>query len=177
MKNASLFGFITALAGAFLVLVMYFLGFYSDPAKISLSSWISSPIGLAIVVTCMVLGVKARRAEIPASDGFGFGRAWWSGMSISIVSAILTSIFNYCFYAFIDPGLNDLLMQVGESKLEAKGMSSDQIEKLQALNKVFMTPPIEALSTLILGVIVGCIIALIVAAFLKQPDPAAPPVL
>lgn len=177
MKTYALYGFISALAGAFLVIILYLLGFYSDPDKVSLAGWISGPLGIAIGVTCLVLGVKARRAEIPSSEDFGYGRAWKSGMAISTISAFLSSIFTYFFYGFIDPGLNALLMQISASKMEARGMSSDQIEKIQALNAKVMVPPVEGLFALILGLFAGCIIALIVAAFLKRPDPDAPPVL
>src|ERR1019366_1394786 len=40
MKTCSLYGFLSALAGALLLLALYFLGFHSDPAKLSAAKWI-----------------------------------------------------------------------------------------------------------------------------------------
>jgi hypothetical protein len=69
MKTCSLYGFISALAGALLALALYFTGFHSDPAKLPAAKAIGLCAGLAIVITCLVLGVKARRAEIPEDRG------------------------------------------------------------------------------------------------------------
>ena len=61
MKTYLLYGFISSLAGAFLTLILYFAGFHSDPAKLAMAGWIGGLVGLAIVITCITLGVKARR--------------------------------------------------------------------------------------------------------------------
>jgi hypothetical protein len=172
MKTCALFGFISALAGAFLNLILYFSGFQSDPAKLAAATWIGGVGGLAIGVTCIVLGVKARRAEVPANTGFGYGRALGAGATISLVASFLSSIFTYAYYTFINPGFIDIVIQDKMTKLEASGASSDKLEKAEAGMRMFMGPIPQALGGLIVGFIVGVIISMVVAAVLKRPDPA-----
>jgi hypothetical protein len=176
MKTCALYGFFAALAGAFLNLILFFAGFHSDPAKLAAAGAIGAIGGLAIGVTCTVLGVKARRAELPVTEEFGYGRALGAGFQVALVASFLTSIFTYCYYSFINPAFIDIMVQDKLAKLEAKGMSSDQLEKAQAGMKIIMGPVPQAVIGLIAGLIFGLIIALIVAAFLKRPaQPAVPP--
>jgi uncharacterized protein DUF4199 len=172
MKTCALYGFFAALAGAFLNLILFFTGFHSDPAKLAAAGVIGIIAGLAIGITCTVLGVKARRAEVPATEEFGYGKALGAGFMVSLVAAFLTSIFTYCYYAFINPAFIDIVVQDKIAKLEAKGMSSDQLEKAQAGMRMFMGPVPQAIFGFIGGLIFGLIIALIVAAFLKRPAQA-----
>jgi hypothetical protein len=177
MKTSALYGFVSALSGAFLVMILYFTGMHSDPAKLVLAGWIGGLCGLGIGVTCIVLGVKARRAETPADKAFGYGQAFWAGTQIAAVSAVLSSIFTYCYYAFINPGFLDVMVQDKMAKLEASGLSSDQLEKSEAGIRMFTSPVLQAVFGLIGGVIVGVIIALIVAAVVKKRVPVGPPAL
>jgi hypothetical protein len=171
MKTCALYGFISALSGAFLILILFFAGFHSDPAKLTAATWIGGVCGLAIGVTCMVLGVKARRAETPAGEGFSYGRALGTGFMISVFSSILSAIFTYSYYAFINPGFVDIVVQDKMAKLAATGVSSDKLEKTEAGMRMFMGPVPQAVSAIIGGVVGGLIIALIVAAVMKRPAP------
>jgi predicted DNA repair protein MutK len=171
MKTCAMYGFISALSGAFLVLILFFTGFHSDPAKLTAATWIGGVCGLGIGITCMVLGVKARRAEVPASEGFSYGRALGTGFLISVFSSVLSAIFTFAYYKFINPGFVDIVVQDKMAKLEASGMSSDKLEKTEAGMRMFMGPIPQAVSAIIGGLIFGLIIALIVAAVLKRPAP------
>jgi hypothetical protein len=176
MKTPALYGFFSALAGAFLNLILFFTGFHSDPAKLGTATLIGGIGGLAISVTCIVLGVKARRDEVPANEEFGYGRALGAGFQVGLVASFLSAIFTYCYYAFINPAFVDIVVQDKIAKLEAKGMPSDQLEKAQAGMRMFMGPVPQAVVVVIAGTILGLIIALIVAAVLKRPaQPAGPP--
>jgi hypothetical protein len=175
MKTCALYGFISALAGAFLVLILYFLGFHSDPAKLGAAQAIGTIAGLAVVIVIIALGVKARREEVPAGEEFGYGATLGAGVLISLVSAVLSAIFTYAYHAFINPGFSNILIQDAVAKMEAKGISGDQLDKIESFDRVIFSPPAMAAIALIMGFIIGVIISLIVAAFLKRPAPAQPP--
>ncbi len=175
MKTSALYGFIWALAGAFLTLILYFTGFHSDVAKLATAGWIGGIAGLGIAVTCMVVGVKARRAELPAEADFGYGAALWTGVLISIVASLLSSLFSYIYWAFINPGFADIVVQNQVSKLEAGGMTGDKLDKAEAMTRVMASPVPQSIIALIMGVLVGTIIALIIAGFLKKPSSDTPP--
>jgi hypothetical protein len=175
MKTCSLYGFIWALAGAFLTLILYFTGFHSDPAKLSAAGWIGGLAGLGIAITCMSIGVKARRSEIPPEADFGYGAALWAGMLISIVASLLSSIFGYVYWSLINPAFADVVVQDQVAKLEARGVSGDKLEKAEAMTRTMAAPVPQAVIALIVGVLFGLVIALIVAAVLKRPSPNTPP--
>lgn len=174
MKNCFLYGFISALAGAFLYLVMFFAGLHSDVAKLPIANWVGGLGGLAIGISTLMLGMKARRAEIPPAEDFGYGSALWVGTRIAFISAFLSAIFVYCYNAFINPGFSDLMMQAQAANMEAKGVSSDQIEKIQQMSGWVFKPVPAAIIALIIGAIFGVILSLIIAAFMKRTAPAAP---
>jgi hypothetical protein len=171
MKTCALYGFISALAGAFLVLALYFLGLHSDPAKLGTAKIVGSIGGLAIGIVITTLGVKARRAEVPADEPFGYGSAFGTGVLISIFASILSAIFSYAYYAFINPAFSEVMLQDANEKLEAKGISGSQLDKIESFNRMMFSPVPEALIALIFGFIFGVIISLVVAAFLKRPEP------
>jgi hypothetical protein len=175
MKTCSLYGFIWALAGALLALALYFLGFHSDLAKLAAAKWIGGVGGLTIAVVVMVLGIKARSAEIPVTQKFGYGGALLAGVQISIVASILNAAFAYIYYAFINPGFSELLLQDAMDKVQAKGVSGPQLDQVEKVTRFMMSPGMQVVTTLIAGFIFGFIIALILAAFLKRPEPAVPP--
>jgi magnesium-transporting ATPase (P-type) len=175
MKTCALYGFISALAGAFLVLILYFAGFHSDPAKLGAAQAIGTIAGLAIVIVVIALGVKARREEVPAEEEFGYGATLWAGMLISLVAAILSAIFTYAYHAFINPGFSEILIQDAMTKMEAKGVSGAQLDKIESFDRIIFSPAAMAAIALIMGFIIGVIISLVVAAFLKRPAPAQPP--
>jgi hypothetical protein len=175
MKTCSLYGFIMAVALAVLTLVLYFLGFHSDPAKLATAKWVGGLGGLVIGVSVTAIGIKARRAEVPEAEPFGYGSALGAGVLISLVANILGAVFNYVYIAFINTGYSDVLMQEQMDKLQAKGLSGAQLDQAEKVTRIFMSPVPMAIMGLIFGFIFGVIISLILAAFLKRPAPAGPP--
>jgi hypothetical protein len=175
MKTCALYGFISALGGAFLTLILFFAGFHSDPAKLAAATWVGGLGGLGIAITCLALGIKARRQEVPANQEFGYGAALGAGFLISVVSSLLSAIFTYVYYSFINPAFIDIILQDKMAKLEASGVSGDRLDKAEAGMKMFMGPIPQAVSVVIGGIIIGVLISLIVAAILKRPTPPKVP--
>jgi ABC-type antimicrobial peptide transport system permease subunit len=98
-----------------------------------------------------------------------------AGVLISLVASVLSAIFTYCYHAFINPGFSDVLIQDALAKMEAKGVSGAQLDKIESFDRILFSPPAMAAIALIFGFIFGVIISLIVAAFVKRPSPAQPP--
>jgi hypothetical protein len=174
MKTCSLYGFISALAGALLGLALYFLGFHSDPAKLATAQLIGTCTGLVIIIACIVLGTKARRAEVPQDQGFGYGAALLAGTQISIVSALLSGIFNYAYLAFINPGFAEILLQDKMDKLQAKGVSGADLDRAESMTRTMLHPVPAAIFGLIYLFIIGFLVALVVAAFMRRPANPGP---
>ena len=178
MKTPLIYGLYMALAGLVLNLGLYFAGFHSEVEKLATAQTISTIGNLILGVGLLVLGVKARRAEIPLTEDFGYGRALWAGVQISFFACIFGVITNFLYMGVINRGLKELMVQAQIAKWEALGMSSDKIEGAEKMMRMMMNPALQAVFGIIFGMIICTIISLIVAAFLKRPtqDNLTPPV-
>lgn len=178
MKTPLIYGLYMALAGLLLSLVLYFTGFHSEVEKLGTAQTISSIGGFVLGTTFLVLGIKARRAEIPVTEDFGYGRALWAGVQISFFGCIFSVICNFLYMGILNRGLKELMVQAQIAKWEALGMSSDRIEQAEKMMRTMMNPALQAVFGLIFGMIICTVISLVLAAFLKRPaaDNLTPPV-
>jgi Kef-type K+ transport system membrane component KefB len=175
MKTYLVYGFAMALAGALLMLALFFLGFHSDPTKAEPAQWIGMLLGLTISATCIVLGTKARRAELPANEPFGYGSALAAGVMITLVASLFGIATNYLYFQVINPGFEDVIIQAEIAKMEDKGMSAQQVEAAENLLRKIMSPVFQAVWGFVIGMIMGTVISLISAAFLKREAHYQPP--
>ena len=168
MKTYLTYGFAMAFGGALVVFAMFFLGMHDSPAKFDTAQWIQTCLGLAIGITCIVLGTKARRAELPATEPFTYGSALGAGVMITLFAALIGLFTNYLYGAVINPHFTDVMLQSQADKLAAKGVPADKIEQIQKMTAVMMKPPVMAAVGFVSGMIAGTIMSLISAAFLKR---------
>jgi MFS family permease len=169
MKTYLVYGFGMTLASSVLTLALYFLGYHSDAAKLGSAQWIITAGSFAICIVGIVLGTKARRAELPAHENFTYGRALGAGVMITLFAALLGVVTNYLYFAVINPGLTDLIVQVQVEKLEAKGVASAQIEQVEKIVRAMSRPPIQAAFGFLGGMFFGTVISLVTSAFLQRP--------
>jgi len=169
MKIYLTYGFYMALGGALLVLMLFFLGLHSDPAKLDLAQWVQGIVGLGISIACIVLGTKARRAEVPLTEEFSYGSALGAGVMIVLFAALFGMGTSYLYSTVINPHFAEVIQQSQADKLEAKGVPADKIEQIQKMTATMMKPAVQAVFGFIAGMVFGTIISLITAAFLKRP--------
>jgi hypothetical protein len=179
MKTYLIYGFAMALAGAVLAVVLYLVGLHSDPAKLVTAQIVGAAGGLVIGAICITLGTKARRAEIPPTQDFGYGRALGAGMMIALFASLFGIATTLLYATVINPGFRDVIVQAQIEKFEAKGMSAAQIEAAEKMVRKMMSPAIQAGSGFFGGMVLGTLISLVTAAVLKRPAVAesfdAPP--
>jgi hypothetical protein len=169
MKTYLTYGVSMSLASALLTLILFFLGFHSDPAKLGTSQWISSLGLLAISVTCLSLGMKARRAEVPLTEEYGYGSALFVGFMISLFAGFCSIVTNYLYFNVINPGFTDIIVQAQLDKMEAKGLSGAQLEQAEKGIRMFMNPIFSGCFVFLSVLFWGTLISLVAAAFLKRP--------
>ena len=92
MKTCSLYGFLLAVASAIVTLALYFLGYHSDPAKVGTGQLIGGLVILTASLIITALGIKARRAEVPESEPFGYGRALGAGVLVGVLAGVLAGL-------------------------------------------------------------------------------------
>jgi hypothetical protein len=169
MKTYLTYGFAMALGGALISFAMFFLGLHDTPSKLDMAQWIQMGGGAALGVTCIVLGTKARRAEVPAHENFGYGSALASGVMITLFAALMGLVTNYLYTSVINPNFVEVMLQSQAEKLESKGVPADRIEQIQKMSATMMKPAVMAVFGFISGMLFGTVISLVSAAFLKRP--------
>ncbi|HZZ18603.1 MAG TPA: DUF4199 domain-containing protein [Opitutaceae bacterium] len=168
MKTYALYGFISSLAGAFIVLILYFTGLHSDIAKLPTAQWVGGLLGLAAVVTCLILGIKARREEVPLDEDFGFGKSFFAAFMISTISTLLNTVFNYIYNVYINPGFTDIMLQDRLNKIEASGASGAKMDQAEAMTRTMFHPVPQAIFYVIFGMVLAVVLSLIMAGFFTR---------
>lgn len=111
MKNSLIYGSLLALAAFLLVLVLFICGLHSDASRLGLAQGIGSVGGLAIGITFLILGIRARRRAVPAGEGFSYGQAFGAGFGVQLVASLLGIVTTYLYAAVINPNFTEVLLQ------------------------------------------------------------------
>ncbi len=168
MKTCLFYGVMMAIANFAFTLILFLLGLHTDASKVAEAQWVGLLGTLAITVTAIILGTRARRAELPAEAGFAYGKALGAGVAITLVSAAVGIVTNYLYVAVINPQFNELLLQNKLDKLSAQGISDAQMAQVERISRMFMTPAVEAISSFIAAFFLGLLISLVTSAILKR---------
>lgn len=174
MKTYLTYGFAAAFANLLLAVLLFFVGLHSDPAKLGTAQMIGFVGSVLIYAVLITLGTKARRADTPASEPFGYGRALGAGVMIALFAAVFGAIGHWLYMTVINPGFVDTMMQAQVAQWEAMGMSGEQIENAESITRKFMHPAVQAGFALVFSFIFGTVVALVTSAFLKRSE--VPPI-
>ena len=93
----------------------------------------------------------------------GFGLGWKSG--------IITGVYYYVYYKFLNPGFMENMLVLQEMKLEEQGLSQKEIDQAMQFAEIFSSPGIFAVGSLIGSVFFIFILSLISSAILKKENP------
>jgi hypothetical protein len=97
-----------------------------------------------------------------------YGQSVGAGVIIFLYYAIISAIFTYILYKFIDTGLTAKLLSFSEDTMVKRGMSQQVIDAGMAMNKKLYVPGIMALMAILLIMIEGTIISLIISIFTRK---------
>ena len=168
MKTTFKFGLGIGIAGAVLNLILFFAGFHDTPEKMQTSQWIGGILGLSISVGGVLLAMRARRAETPLDEDFGYGRALGTGTLTVLWSSLVGSVLQALYIGVINPNFQEIMVEGQIAKMEAQGVPSEQIDAAEKIMTMMGGPIPQALTVLIGGFIFGFIISLIVAIFVRR---------
>jgi len=137
---------------------------------LTFKTWIIWP---SLLLSIIVLYFLLRSYRDHYNNGFiSYGKSVGAGVIISIYAAIITAIYIYVLYAFIDPGLMDKSLAMAEEKLIAKGLPEEAVDQALAMQAKMMKPWFTALMGIINSVFYGLILSLIVSLFvMKKGNP------
>ncbi|HCC70041.1 MAG TPA: hypothetical protein DEQ09_02665 [Bacteroidales bacterium] len=152
-------GIILGLLGIIWTLTMWFLDLTTNKAL----GWIF----FIVLIIGLFIGIKTYRDKY--LNGFiTYGKSLGAGVIIMLYYSIISAIFTYILYKFIDPNLTDKLLAVTEEQLFERGMAEGIIEKSMQIQKKIMTPLVLSLGGIVNGVFIGTIFSLIISLFTKK---------
>ncbi len=127
-------------------------------------------LSMAVLIAGIAMAMRSFKEQ---NAGFmSYGQGLSVGMMVSALVGLLSGVFIYVYTTMVDPAVITRIMEKGRADLEAKGTMSDaQIDQAMAWSAKFTTGPMMFLFSIIFTLILGLIISLIAAAFVKNPKP------
>jgi hypothetical protein len=124
-------------------------------------------IALLIQIVILLIFMKAFRNNF--NHGFiSYGKALTSGIIISLLTAIIYAIFIYFLYSMIDKDLvNRQLAQI-EEIYHKKNLPQTSIDAALKIQAKFLQPTFYAITRLFSKLLMGIILSLFIAIFIKK---------
>jgi len=124
---------------------------------------------MVVLVVGIILAMRHFKVQ---NGGFmSYGQGLGVGVTAASVVGVLSAAFTYVYTTFVDPELMTRMMDKARADMEAKGMPDAQIEQAMAFSAKFTTGPIMLIFVVLGYIIIGLLISLIAAAFVKNPKP------
>lgn len=167
MSTKFIYALILTIGGALLNLLMFFTGFQTE--KLATGRYFQW-LGFVIMFTVLWLGIKAVREETP-EKGLSYRRGVGTGVLISLYSGLMSSVYSFIHFKFVNTEFADYQLALIRTKWEAAGMGEAQMDQAEKMTRAMMGPVTQAIMTPVVVVVFGLICSLITAAFLKRPAP------
>jgi len=102
-----------------------------------------------------------------------YGKAFTSNFLIGLIGGIISAIYTYCLFKYIDPNLMDTVRQTAIEAAMQKNPNVTQEQMEQGMNKMsfFMSPLFFGIAGLFGNAFFSAILALIVSIFHKKEKP------
>lgn len=158
-RTALKWGAILGLVLMAITLIMYLTDQSTNP--------LFSGLTLGAVVALLVLAMRDYRTlnggYMTYSEGLGIGAL------LSAVAGLLSSAFSTFYNVVIDPTVQQRAMEQAREKMEAQGnMSDESIEQAMEWSQKLQSPGFTFIAGVFGTVIVGFLLSLIVAAFIRR---------
>ena len=141
-------------------LVVYALGNHLQP------HWSVSVIFFVVLNGFIVMGMKQFKSS---NGGFmSWGEAVKIGVGLTMISAVIVTIYNQIFMNFIEPDLMQQMSALQEQQWIDAGLSSDQIENSKKMMEKFQGPVISSAVGLVASAFFGFIVSAIAGAVMKE---------
>ncbi len=140
-----------------------------DPADASsVSSWIISIMNWAVIIVAIYMAIKSQK-DNELGGYLSMGRGIGTGMLTALVLAVISLVWTYVFFSFIDPGMIEEIRNLQLVELEKQGLSEEQIEDTLPTLEKFSTPlAMGAIGSLMTLLIFGLPTSIISSAILKK---------
>jgi Protein of unknown function (DUF4199) len=163
------------LCTAVFMLILYFTGYQTE--KLAAGKNLQY-LGILIPIVVLYLGINAVRDEQPGGV-LTYGQGVSAGMGISVFAGLMGAVYTWFHFTFINPRFTEYMMEVVRSQWAQRGLSAEQMDRAEGFTRTFISAPAQAIIGCVFTILIGLVLSLIVAAFLKRdkplPVPATPP--
>jgi hypothetical protein len=129
-------------------------------------SWAGGVLTTALLVVLMIL---AHREFKNTHNGvMTYGEGLGSGTLLSIIAAIVAAVLLYIYVQYINTNFFATAIRAQQALLEQRGLTGAQAQQAMSILGAVMTPVGIAVSSLISGVVVGFVVALIATIFTQS---------
>lgn len=97
-----------------------------------------------------------------------YGQSVSAGVIIFLYYAVISAVFTYILYAFIDTGLVAKQLEFAEEVMLKKGVPQEAIEAGLKMQKKFIKPEIMAPFSILGNMVTGLILSLLVSIFIRK---------
>jgi len=161
------------LTGVYLAIVLILVSvvFYVTGNPFSkIASYLSYPIMIAGIVWGQISYKKALNGTLT------YGQAVGAGVLTLVFASVITGIYTYVLYKFIDPSLQEQLRIFTEQEIVKQGkVPEEQIEMAVNIAAKFQKPEALLAMAVVGGAFIGLVISLISAIFIKKnPEEEVP---
>ena len=133
---------------------------------LTFKTWITWP---SLLISILVLYFLLRSYRDHYNNGYiTYGKSVGAGVVINIYAAIITAIYVFVLYSFIDPGLVDKSLAVAEQRMIDRGIPDSAIEQAMQMQAKIMKPWFTSLMSTISSIFYGLIVSLIVSLFIMK---------
>ncbi len=120
-----------------------------------------------VIIIGLFLGIRSYRDKY--LNGFiRYGQSLGAGVIIMLYYSVITAVFTFLLYKFIDPNLVEKMLALTEEQLADRGLAEGMIEQSMQIQKKIMTPLVLSVTTIFSGVFMGTILSLIISLFTKR---------
>ncbi|RLD60917.1 MAG: hypothetical protein DRI95_14865 [Bacteroidetes bacterium] len=158
-KNALNWGLIVGIVLIIYSILMYFL-------DLSLEKWVSWVSYVLLIGGIVYSTIQYRDTVLGGS--ITYTQALGFGVIVSLYAAVLSGIYSYVFFTFIDPDFIEKIVEMTQQQMLDQGLTEDQVEQAMEMQKGFMKPWIMVLISIPALTFMGFIFSLITSIFLKK---------
>ena len=133
--------------------------------------WWLTVAGVAIMVGVIVYGLKAYKFE---NEGFlSVSESLKVGLAISLIAAIIGTIYNYIFMTVIEPEFVTQSLDLAREQMVSQNpdMTQEQMDMAMGISEKMMTPMIMSAMGIIFTLFLGFITSLIAGLVMKVKRP------
>ena len=138
----------------------------ADPS--SISSWIVSILNWGVIIGAIYMAIKSQK-DNELGGYLSMGRGIGTGMLTALILAVVSLVWTYVFFSYIDPGMIADIKEMQLVELEKQGLTEQQIEDTLPTLEKFSTPfAMGAVGALMTLLIFGLPTSIISSAILKK---------